>query len=275
MKHLALRTVSGTVYIAIILAAISINHLWFFVTFLVLHLLSLHEFYTIIKKKTSVHYYIGLILSVAAFTITYINSVGLCHKIIPESIILIPLVLSIFISEIFKFSRKPFHAIAFTLLGLLYITVPFSLLAKLAFFSNTDTLHTELLLGIFLFVWSNDTFAYIFGSLLGKHPLYAKISPKKSVEGFVGGLTATILLAVALSHFSVFTQLTMVEWTVGALIIVVFATFGDLAESMLKRYLTIKDSGNIMPGHGGFLDRFDSLLFAIPAFYTYLTVIKL
>ena len=127
-------------------------------------------------------------------------------------------------------------------------------------------------LSIFAFNWVNDTGAYCTGMLLGKHPLFKRISPKKSWEGSIGGAVFSIAAAFALAHF--FPILSTVEWVGLGLTVVVFGTWGDLTESLMKRYLGIKDSGNILPGHGGMLDRFDSAIMAIPAAVVYLYFIN-
>ena len=159
----------------------------------------------------------------------------------------------------------------------LYIDLPFSMLNVLAFQSDADGVHYvwTLPLSVFVFLWINDTGAYLCGSLLGKHKLFPRISPGKSWEGSIGGGILVMIVAVLVWYLlEQYDQnalgLNALEWAGLGLVIVVFGTWGDLVESLFKRTLGIKDSGNILPGHGGMLDRFDSSLMAIPAAVVYL-----
>ena len=154
---------------------------------------------------------------------------------------------------------------------MLYVSVPLTLSNLLVFGNNgSDGYDYRIILGIFILVWINDSFAYISGILFGKHKLFKKISPKKTWEGFTGGLLFTLTGGYILSKF--FHGIQTTDWIVIALLISVFGTYGDLTESMFKRNLDIKDSGNLIPGHGGILDRIDSLLFCIPVTLFYLLV---
>lgn len=159
-----------------------------------------------------------------------------------------------------------------------YIALSFSMLNVLAYHSIGSEAHYNiqynpiLPLSIFIFTWINDTGAYCTGMLFGKHRLFERISPKKSWEGSIGGGAFSIIAAIIMAHF--FPFMTLGVWIGLALTIVIFGTWGDLTESLLKRTLGIKDSGNILPGHGGMLDRFDSTLMAVPAAVVYLYVIS-
>lgn len=159
----------------------------------------------------------------------------------------------------------------------LYIALPFSLLSVLAFrYTAEGTVYTYIVpLSVFVFLWINDSGAYCCGSLLGRHKLFPRISPGKSWEGSVGGVVFVVIAAVLISHFSTMYNMntlgySMAEWIGLGVVVAVFGTWGDLIESLLKRTLGIKDSGSILPGHGGMLDRFDSSLLAIPAAVVYL-----
>lgn len=159
----------------------------------------------------------------------------------------------------------------------LYIALPFSLLNVLAFQSDADGVHFvwSIPLSVFIFLWINDAGAYICGSLLGRHKLFPRISPGKSWEGSIGGGVLVVIVAVLVWHLSEqYAQnplgLSAIEWAGLGLVVVVFGTWGDLVESLFKRTLGIKDSGHILPGHGGMLDRFDSTLMAVPAAVVYL-----
>jgi phosphatidate cytidylyltransferase len=143
--------------------------------------------------------------------------------------------------------------------GLVYIAIPYSLLAFLVFPGANNHQYTSgILLGLLALIWLNDTGAYVFGMLFGKHRLFERISPKKSWEGAIGGTIVTIVLGYCMNFFVPF--LSRADWIILSLLVSVFGVFGDLFESLLKRSAGVKDSGNLMPGHGGILDRMDSLL---------------
>lgn len=148
-----------------------------------------------------------------------------------------------------------------------YVAVPFALLNTFFAFSYNEPFDGFLLIAVLVIIWCNDILAYLTGSFFGKHRLFERISPKKTWEGFAGGLIMALVAAFILSLFS--STLSVIEWLILALIIVLTATIGDLSESMLKRYAGVKDSGNLMPGHGGILDRFDAVLFATPFVFIY------
>lgn len=181
------------------------------------------------------------------------------------------------VSELYLKKKNPLHNWAYAMLSQMYIALPFALLNILAFHSdqtNSISSYNAILpLSIFLFNWVNDTGAYCTGMLFGKHRLFERISPKKSWEGSIGGGVFCILTSLAMGHF--FPFLSLGAWIGLALTVVVFGTWGDLTESLLKRHLGIKDSGNLLPGHGGMLDRFDSAILAIPAAVVYLYVLSL
>jgi phosphatidate cytidylyltransferase len=197
-----------------------------------------------------------------------------------EACVFIPyllLLMYLTISELYLKKESPLQNWAFTMMGQMYVALPFALLNVLAFHADTVTMEIGynpiLPLSVFIFLWLNDTGAYCVGSLLGKHRLFERISPKKSWEVFVGGLVVCLLASMLM--YRLFPFLPMWAWAGLALTVVVFGTWGDLTESLLKRQLQIKDSGNILPGHGGMLDRFDSSLMAIPAAVVYLYLINI
>jgi len=162
-----------------------------------------------------------------------------------------------------KNDREPFANLAMNILGLLYVCVPFSLLLGVSYWGSQRGLyHYQIPLGILFCLWASDTGAYFVGKKLGKTKLFERISPKKTWEGFVGGMIFSQMVAWGLSVY--FTSVEGWKWFVISGIIVTIGTYGDLVESMLKRSLGIKDSGSVIPGHGGFLDRFDGLLVAMP-----------
>jgi len=174
-----------------------------------------------------------------------------------------------FILELFLNPERPFDHVGRYLLGMFYIGIPFCLLAYLSmpmgeFFSG-ETYSPWRVFGLLGLVWTNDTMAYFVGSQLGKRKLFERISPKKTWEGFIGGGLCTVLMAWGVSHYV--PEFTQMQWIMLAVVAAVFGTLGDLVESMLKRSLDIKDSGKLLPGHGGLLDRFDAFLLAIPFYW--------
>jgi phosphatidate cytidylyltransferase len=185
-------------------------------------------------------------------------------------LLLLPLVSIIFIAELYRFKKSPFENIAMTLVGVLYIAMPFGLLNF--FYLSGHNYAFILLLGYFVILWINDTFAYLFGTAFGKHRLFERISPKKSWEGSIGGALISIIAAWLIASFT--NSLPLIHWIVIAIIIVICGTLGDLVESMLKRSLNCKDSGTLLPGHGGILDRFDAVLISAPIIFVYIQLVN-
>jgi phosphatidate cytidylyltransferase len=173
------------------------------------------------------------------------------------------------IIELFKQNKDPFANVAITLIGVIYVSMPFGLLSYLVFYPPFgDTYNPSFLIAYFLLMWANDSGAYIVGSLIGKHKLFERISPKKTWEGFIGGAFFTLLAAWAISLY--LHELSLMHWLFVGSITFSFGTFGDLVESQLKRSVGMKDSGKMLPGHGGILDRFDSIIFSAPIVFVYL-----
>jgi phosphatidate cytidylyltransferase len=180
-----------------------------------------------------------------------------------------PLISCVYVIKLYKkFERKPFVNIAFTFLGIFYVAVPFALL-NIAAFENGEY-NYEIIFGCLFILWASDTGAYFAGTRFGKRKLFERISPKKSWEGFAGGAILALIFAFGLSRY--FHSLTLVQWLIVGVIIIVGGTFGDLVESLLKRSIEIKDSGDSLPGHGGFLDRFDGLLISAPFIVAFLEI---
>ena len=200
---------------------------------------------------------------------------------VAKSVVFIPYLVTIIyllVAELYLKQKDPIQDWAYTMLAQMYIALPFSLLNVLAFNATNQgvvAFNTLLPLSVFVFLWVNDSGAYCCGSLLGRHKLFPRISPGKSWEGSIGGAIFVLVAAWAISSFLDGQMLTLPEWLGLGLTVVVFGTWGDLVESLFKRTLGIKDSGNILPGHGGMLDRFDSSLLAIPAAVVYLYTLSL
>ncbi len=183
------------------------------------------------------------------------------------------IIFKIILGELFLQNKNPIINIGVTLTGLLYIVLPFSILN---FFYYPEMNYgfpsgRPLLIGFFIIIWGNDTFAYLSGMAFGKHKLFERISPKKTWEGTIGGGVFAVIAAIVLSF--IYKDFNAFEWMGFALTIIIFGTFGDLFESLIKRTIGLKDSGNIMPGHGGILDRFDSILIAAPFAYLYIVFV--
>jgi phosphatidate cytidylyltransferase len=178
-------------------------------------------------------------------------------------------VASVFMQELFKKSTSPFTNIAYTFLGAILIIIPFAFFHGLAYLQGSFNFHFPM--AFLLMLWSNDTGAYLTGLGFGRHKLFERHSPKKTWEGFIGGVLIAAGVGLIISRF--YTELPAVEWAIMGVIIGTVGTMGDLVESMFKRSINVKDSGSILPGHGGLLDRFDGLFLAVPVVYTYLYLI--
>jgi len=262
------RAITGLVFILIMLGSILTGPYIFTGFYMFLSLVCLVEFFSLVKTTgIRPHRVIGYVAAVIMFA-----SVAGRDFFEFESkwlLINIPLFFGIFIRELYKRSKIPFSNIAYTLLGILYTIVPFIFYHSIAFISGEYNFH--LALAFFLMLWGNDTGAYIFGMKFGKKRLFERHSPKKSWEGFLGGIFTSIIVAVILSNY--YTDYALIHWVAMAIIISCFGTMGDLVESMFKRSIDIKDSGRILPGHGGLLDRFDGLLLSAPVVFVYLYLI--
>jgi phosphatidate cytidylyltransferase len=270
LSNLIKRTITGIIFLVVVVGAIAIGNISFFILFELIIIGAMYEFYTLAeKKKFSPLKVYGIVIGAIVFAANYL----FVNDIIGTKIFLaiIPLIISIFIIELYRKTEYGFVNIGFTLLGILYIAIPFTL-ANYIVFSIEANYNAQLLLGFFFLTWSFDTLAYVFGVSFGKHRLFERISPKKSWEGFIGGTLSSLAVAFVLSIF--FTEMSFLNWAVLSILISVFGTFGDLVESLFKRNIDEKDSGNILPGHGGILDRFDAVLFTLPLFYVYLQFIQ-
>lgn len=264
MNNIVKRTLTGIIFVAVLFGCIFIHQYTFFILFFALILGAINEYYSLIKEKISAQRCMGSLTAVSLFTASYIHANYQNAKYFAIALVLAFL---IFIVELYRKKEKPFDNIAHTLLGVFYIAIPFSLINYIVFWGG-NTYLPIILACIFILIWSNDTFAFIWGVSLGKHKLFERISPKKSWEGSIGGGLSTIGIAYAISLY--ITYIDTIDWLIMAVIIVFTGSLGDLTESLLKRSLNIKDSGNILPGHGGILDRFDAFLMAIPFIFAYM-----
>ena len=277
MKNFIQRAITGLIFVAVLVGCIIGSPLSFGLLFCIISAMATAEFCNLMNKQEGVkmNRNICVLGSITMFLCFFYYGMNPAQTgiFIPYLIIIIYLM----ISELYLKKENPLNSWAYAMLSQLYVGLPFALLNVLAFQSNgTDSgsaYQFILPLSIFIFNWINDTGAYCTGMLLGKHPLFKRISPKKSWEGSIGGATFSIAGAFVLAHF--FPIMPTIAWVGMGLTVVVFGTWGDLTESLMKRHLGIKDSGNILPGHGGMLDRFDSAIMAIPAAVVYLYFISL
>jgi phosphatidate cytidylyltransferase len=185
--------------------------------------------------------------------------------------LLVLLVFASLAAELFLRSKTPFQNVAVYVLGFVYVCFPFIFLNWIAYASSPTDYAPNRVLGLLLLVWTNDTGAYLTGKQFGKHKLLERISPKKTWEGTLGGAVFTVLIAWGLSFL--IKDFTLPQWLALSLVAAIGSNIGDLVESMLKRSVGVKDSGSFMPGHGGFLDRFDAFIFCLPFFWLVLQLV--
>lgn len=253
----------------------------FIALFAVITALCLWEFLSMVLKRYTRRDVTRMVLGVA-FGLTPFVLASILHMrpmlatqsndifVIVTAILFFPFIFLAFLYELFVHSEKPFQNVGFIVLGMVYIGAPFALLDFIAF-ENGD-FSAIVVFGLLLLTWMNDTGAYLAGSQFGKTPLFPSVSPKKTWEGTIGGIVTTFLVAWGFCAFT--GHLRLVDWMVLALIVSVFGSLGDLVESMLKRSVGVKDSGTLLPGHGGVLDRFDAFIFLLPFAAAYLLWIR-
>ncbi len=264
------RAITGFFFVIVMLASVLLGQYTFGIFYLVLSFLCLREFFGLVKQSGSQpNYSAGLangIYIYAIFALITYDGDPIYHKLI----FLLPVTLSaIFIQELYKKAEKPFINIGYTFTGLLYVIVPFTFFHALAYLGGSFNFHVPL--AFLIMLWANDTGAYLSGYFFGRTKLFERHSPKKTWEGFIGGVFISAGAAYIISLF--YADLVWSEWVFMAALISCFGTLGDLVESMFKRSLNVKDSGGILPGHGGLLDRFDGLFLSAPIVYAYLYLI--
>lgn len=271
-RNIITRGVAGVVYICILLFGILYNQYSFVIVFGVILIFALDEFFKLIEQKTP--HMISKLFNILSGVIIFLSAYLFLEE---KSILALPIsalvyLLFLFASSIIIKRSDIFNTIIYSAFGQLYITLPFCLLLLISYeYKMANTLYYyAFVLAIFVFIWINDTFAFIIGITLGKYKLLERISPKKTIEGFLGGVFFTVLAGVGFSL--IYTEYNIYFWTGFAMIVSLFATLGDLFESLIKRTYKIKDSGTLIPGHGGILDRIDSLLIVVPAIYVYLLI---
>ena len=270
------RAITGIIFVGVLIGCILGGPISFTLLFALITALTIHEFGVIISKQPDVEINKPICMLAGVFLFFGFAYLGVMPG---QTEILIPylfLIIYLLVSELYLKKKNPLNNWAYAMMSQIYIALSFAMLNVLAYhsignegeLSNYQVQYNPILpLSIFIFTWINDTGAYCTGMLFGKHRLFERISPKKSWEGSIGGGVFSIIAAIVMAHYFPFMPISI--WIGLALTVVIFGTLGDLTESLLKRTIGIKDSGNILPGHGGMLDRFDSTLMAVPAAVVY------
>lgn len=279
MKNLITRAITGVFFVAAVVTCFLRPEAMIFLFALVTGL-TVWEFTGIVNNIENVS--VNRFLSTVAAVYFFLGMAGYCSGIVPSAVF-IPYLLTVvymFVSELYTKAPNSINNWAYTMLSQMYIALPFATLNVLAFRGIGDMVYYNYLipLSVFIFLWTNDTGAYLSGSLFGKHKLFPRVSPGKSWEGSIGGGIFVIIAAIIIGYLAndgAAHRLSIQEWVGLGLVVTFFGTWGDLVESLFKRTLGVKDSGTILPGHGGMLDRFDSSLMAIPAAVIYLYTLQL
>jgi phosphatidate cytidylyltransferase len=267
LSNLQQRLIVGVLGAALFIGGIVFSEWSFFILFLGLTVLGTLEFYRLAGTAgINANKVYGTLLAAGIFIAVFLID----KAYMPAEVLYLalPALFLIFVLELYRKEPQPFTNIAFTILGVLYIAVPFSLLQLLGYLQGEY--RWQPILGLLLLIWAADTGAYIAGKNFGKHKLLERVSPGKTWEGWAGGTVLTVLVGWGLSV--VFHDLELYQWIGIAMIVSVFGVLGDLVESLLKRSLGVKDSGTLLPGHGGILDRFDSLIMVIPFIVAFLKI---
>lgn len=264
MKQFWIRVQSALVFAAVMVGGILWNQYSCGALFLIITMLSLHEYYNIVhptlfhSKVTAIYRPFLVGSGVIIYLLSFLSAAGLLS---PYVLAITPLFLFLpFITELFADSSSPVHNIGLQLAGLLYIGVSFAMLNFIMFYDGSY--HAFPLLGIILMIWAYDSLAYLTGSWLGRRKMLPRLSPKKSWEGLGGGIVGLVLVAILLSY--IVPRIPLADWLTFGALIAVTGTLGDLVISLIKRSLHIKDTGSLIPGHGGVLDRFDALILTVP-----------
>ena len=289
LKTFATRTMTAAVFVAILLACICTNYITFISLFFIVAIWGLHEFYQLAEKlKAKPYKPIGYLAGICLFSYSAVSNSSFSVYLPTDTILAYVLIFVFFtfIIALFDDQKNTIVNITYTLTGLIYAVLPFMILVNISCMDKFYSPHADstlwyetiapynfhYILGVILLIWASDAGAYIVGSLIGKHKLYERISPGKTWEGTIGATILTMGASFLIAHW--YPELALKHWLMISMMVCIFGTIGDLVESMLKRQAGIKDSGKIMPGHGGILDRFDSLLFVAPFIYAYMILIK-
>lgn len=268
------RAGAGIIYILVILFGVLGGRFSFLIVFGAILGIGLFEFYRMVEKDTShaISKIFNIVSGILIFYSVFLYIEGISAFALPTLILLYMLIL--IASALFIKRDDILHGIIYSGFGQIYVTMPLSLLMLLSYPYKSNLTNGGYdwvpLLALFIFLWVNDTAAYFFGSLIGKRKLMEHVSPKKSVEGFLAGIFFTAIASLLFAH--IYPAYPTFFWVGFAILVSLFGTVGDLFESLIKRTCNVKDSGNLIPGHGGILDRIDSLLVAVPAVYLYFII---
>lgn len=270
MNNFFTRTLTALFFVIAMVGSALLGQTVFSGLLLIIVIFGIHEFISLVSdENTQPALWPTLVSGGIIYGTFAAHAMGLVAS--TSLFIIFPAVFILFIIELWRNKANPFTNIALSLTAVIYIALPFGLM--MYFFDPlviSGPYHYGVVLGFLVILWLNDTGAYLVGSVVGKHKLFERISPGKTWEGSVGGAASALLTAWGLSF--IFRQLDVRQWLILAVIIVITGTLGDLVESLFKRSLGIKDSGNILPGHGGILDRFDAVLLSVPFVFVYLAL---
>ncbi|MBB4803369.1 phosphatidate cytidylyltransferase [Flavobacterium nitrogenifigens] len=292
MNETLKRTISGAVYIALLLASILFSTESFITLFGVFLIITIYEFSNIVNLNKVFSIIFGTLVYSTTILVSHYNkqtskflndtfnsNISLETNIKQLDLVLLAItivvsikcIIFLFYDSVQKISTSSKYLY---LLG--YITLPFIFIVKISF--GTNDYNPKIIIGLFVLIWTNDTFAYLVGKSMGKHKLFERVSPKKTIEGFLGGVVFAAFAGFLISKLYIqpnpeFSSKSILIWTIIALIVSIFGTIGDLIESKFKRIAGVKDSGSIMPGHGGILDRLDSVIFVAPIIFLFYQIL--
>ena len=292
MNETLKRAISGAVYIALLLASILYSTESFFLLFGIFLLISIYEFCSLVQVRKSFPIVLGILIYSSVLLLSFYRieteaflkknfqtNVSLYLDINQLNLVLLVITLVVSIKCILFLFYDTIQSISSSskylyLLG--YIILPFVFITKISF--GIKGYNPKIIIGLFILIWTNDTFAYIVGKSIGKHKLFERISPKKTIEGFIGGIVFAVFAGFLISKFYIkanyeISDKSILIWTIIAVLVGIIGTIGDLIESKFKRIAGVKDSGKIMPGHGGILDRLDSVIFVAPFVFLFYQIL--
>ncbi|WNM18720.1 phosphatidate cytidylyltransferase [Flavobacterium capsici] len=266
MNNTLIRALSGSVYVALLLIATSYSSNSLIILFGIFLLLGTIEFCKLIHFD----YVFPVIITLTCYTLFNLNQTNKTNDILMLSATLFVSIKAILF--LFDNKNKPLDKLSKYIYVIGYIALPFVIITKIPF--GIRGYNPKILISIFILIWINDTFAFLVGKSIGKHKLFEKVSPKKTIEGFVGGLVFCIIGSFLVAKYYIEANPKNIYiWIIIAAIVSIFGTIGDLIESKFKRIAGVKDSGNIMPGHGGILDRLDSIIFVAPFVFLFYQIL--